>query len=201
MWWILQNASLKSGVSQSLVGVRSHVLDVWARWSSPTRLRAGGSGPGMGSPELPQDVAERLEKAALQPGRRRDGQEGGAASREVLDTSSSLKGDLATDEGGKMLFYHSIKPQQLWTVSSPTAPEASGASLHHLRLNMVWILCRTETAHGSKLKLPVLPQTYSLEELSCVKLCREPLNLCKKSCRNTVKILHDNFKCSNIYMS
>lgn len=156
--------------------------------------------PGVGSPGLPQNLAERLEKAALQPGWQRGGQECGTASREVLETSSSLKGDLAIEEGEKMLFYNSIKPRQLWTASSPAVPEASGDSLHHVRLNMVWILCRTETPHANKLKLPVLPQKYSLEELSCLRLCREPLNLRKKSYHNTVKILHDNFKCSNMYM-
>lgn len=64
----------------------------------------------MGSPGLPQDLAEQLEKAALQPGQWRGGQECGAASGEVPDTSSSLKGDLAIADGEKWCSIIALDP-------------------------------------------------------------------------------------------
>ena len=97
-----------------------------------------------------------------------------------------------------MVICYSVKAQQLWAASGHTASEVSGDCLHRVRLNQVGSLCRTGTAHASKLKLPVLLQMYTSEELSCVKLCREPLNLCKNSYHILVKRLHDNFKCSSI---
>ena len=57
----------------------------------------------MASLGLPQELAERLEEAALQPGRWRGGWKRRAGSREVLYTSSFLKWDLATKEGEKMV--------------------------------------------------------------------------------------------------
>lgn len=57
----------------------------------PIRLRGSGSQPGTASLGLPQELAERLEKAALQPGRWRGGWERRAGSGEVLYASSFLK--------------------------------------------------------------------------------------------------------------
>lgn len=98
-----------------------------------------------------------------------------------------------------MVTQSSIKHQQLRSVSSHAASEVGRDCLRRVRLNKVFSLCRIGIAHGSKLELPLLLQKYNWEELSCVKLCREPLNLCKNSYCNLVKRLHDNFKCSYVF--